>query len=83
LPSCGIGKGQAIVGAALEIASAFRLSPGEVDGALIPLSVVQPKSVVFPAETEAQRRRRVRRQGNGSPRLASEKYHFQVASSKA
>jgi TonB family protein len=56
----------AVDSAALEVASALRFSPGEVDGVRIPLWVGLPLSFVFPEETASQRRRRLRRQTDGS-----------------
>ena len=50
----------------LKVASAFRFSPGELDGIPIPTWVEQPISLVFPEETEAERQRRLRRQAISS-----------------
>jgi TonB family protein len=56
----------AVDSVAVEIASAVRFSPAVVDRAPTPIWVVQPMTVVFPEESEAQRRRRLRRQAGGS-----------------
>lgn len=56
----------AVDSVALELASALRFSPGVVDRTPTPIWVVQPMTFAFPRETEAQRRRRLRRQEAGS-----------------
>lgn len=56
----------AVDSVALNVTSAFRFSPGELEGIPIPMLVGQPISIVFPEETEAARRRRLRRQATSS-----------------
>jgi TonB family protein len=56
----------AVDSAALDVASAVRFSPGAVDGVRTPMWVTLPLSFVFPEETEAARRRRLRRQATSS-----------------
>jgi TonB family protein len=56
----------AVDSVALNVASAFRFSPGEVEGVPTPTWVWLPISFVFPEETEAERRRRLRRQATSS-----------------
>jgi TonB family protein len=56
----------AVDSVALEAASLLRFTPAVVDRTPTAIWVVQPMSFVFPAETEAQRRRRLRRQASDS-----------------
>jgi len=57
----------AVDSAALDVASVFRFSPAVLDGTPVAMWVVAPISFVFPQETEAGRRRRLRRQATDSP----------------
>jgi TonB family protein len=56
----------AVDSVALNAASAYHFSPGEVEGIPTPMWVWLPLSIVFPEETEAERRRRLRRQATSS-----------------
>jgi TonB family protein len=52
----------AVDSAALDVASAYRFAPGDVEGAPLAMWVQAPLTFRFPPETEAARRRRLRRQ---------------------
>ena len=56
----------AVDSVALNVASEVRFSPGEVEGIPTPMWVWLPINLVFPEETRAERRRRLRRQATSS-----------------
>lgn len=56
----------AVDSVALDVASAYRFSPGEVEGIPTPMWVWLPIDIVFPEETGAERRRRLRRQATSA-----------------
>ncbi|HEX6371024.1 MAG TPA: energy transducer TonB [Longimicrobium sp.] len=56
----------AVDSVALNVASAVRFSPGELEGIPVPEWVELPLILVFPQETAAERRRRLRRQATSS-----------------
>lgn len=56
----------AVDSVALDVASAYRFSPGEVEGIPTPMWVWLPIDIVFPEESERERRRRLRRQATSA-----------------